>query len=620
MSEFISQFHFLRPLWLLALCGLPLLYFLRHTHSGTQDWRRVIDPALLQHLMPHQDSRKNEAASWPLLLALTLLILALSGPSWKKIPQPALQVSDNMVIVLDLSLSMLAADQKPDRLTRAKQKIHDLLKLRREGNTALIAFSGDAHAVTPLTDDIRTIQSSLDALDPFIMPVVGSRPDLALKLASELLQQGGAPQGRIVLIGDDITPAQAKRMRSLIKDYRLDIIAVGTAEGGPISIPQRGYLRDDNNAVVIPQTNFEQLQSVAQNHGGKMVRIQLNDSDLEALDISGEQLRQAAKRQLEEAQSGQFDRWEDGGYWLLLLAVPFIMLAYRQGALALLLVCVLSSENSYALSWDDLWLTKDQQAQRALDQGDADRAAALFESPEHRAQALYESGQYAEAAKIYEQLEGQHYNRGNALAKSGQLDAALAAYEQALIEDPENEDALVGKQIVEEVIEQIKRSPKSNQNGQGEAEEGDLQQGKRDQQSQQSQQQDTQSQLTPDEQGRYKQQTDPNDENARHSKDKDGKDKFQDDQGEEEVVSDEENGQQNATRQARLNEEPDSANEDSEAQGQAVLDELSEEEKRSYEQWLRRVPDDPSGLLRRKFEYQSRERSRIRAEEGEPLW
>ncbi len=603
MNEFIANFHFLRPLWLSALLLLPFVSWWRQRSNARSDWGRIIDPELLTHLQSAQQSKPSSATSWSLIVALCLLIVALAGPSWKKIAQPTVQVSDNLVVVLDLSLSMLADDQAPSRLTRAKQKIQDLLKLRKEGNTALIAFSGDAHIVTPLTDDIRTIETSLGALDPFIMPVIGSRPDFAIEKAVGLFEQAGTLQGRIIFIGDDISEKQAKRIGKIVRRYTLDIIAVGTAQGSPIPIPQRGYLRDDNGAVVIPQTNFARLSTIARDNKGMMVRLSLDDSDLEQLDVAGDRLRQAAQRQLEEAQSGEFDQWHDMGFIFLFAALPFVLFAHRQGALALLLLCILPSENSYAISWQDLWQTQNQQAQQALENGDAERAAELFISLEHRANALYQAGKYEEAAKLYQELGSAHYNRANALAKSQRFDEALAAYEQALALQPDHQDAAHNKQLIEELLQQ---QAQQNQQQQGqEGQQGQQQNSQNGDQSQARDQSGDQSQ-----QGFQTNQPQPDNTNTKP----DDQGDTSTDQGNEDAVE----------TQAGIQQEPsasqDSGTDNTEGKQQAVLDALSEEEKQSYEQWMRRVPDDPSGLLRRKFEYQSRERSRPRTEEGDPLW
>src|SRR5690606_35107252 len=124
----------------------------------------------------------------PLIISGWLIAcIAAAGPSWQKIQQPVSKQQDALVIVLDLSLSMYAEDEQPSRLVRARRKINDILQQRKEGLTALITYSGDAHVVVPLTDDGNTIINLLPALEPAIMPSFGSNIRAALQLAQQQL-------------------------------------------------------------------------------------------------------------------------------------------------------------------------------------------------------------------------------------------------------------------------------------------------------------------------------------------------------------------------------------------------------------------------------------------------
>ena len=195
----MADFHFLRPLWLMLLLAVPVLFLARHQlRQGETGWARYIPAHLLQPLIR---SRANETTGTtrspllPLSLALVLLAIALTGPSWRQAPTPLKQTQDSLVILLDLSLSMLATDVEPDRLTLAKRKVRDILTQRKGGLTALVVYSGDAHTVTPLTGDTRTIEAMLSVLDPTIMPAQGNRADLAVRQAVDLLDQGAPGQG-----------------------------------------------------------------------------------------------------------------------------------------------------------------------------------------------------------------------------------------------------------------------------------------------------------------------------------------------------------------------------------------------------------------------------------------
>src|SRR5690554_6962240 len=103
-----------------------------------------------------------------------------------------------------MSASMASQDVAPSRATRALQKVTDIVRSRTDGVTGLVVYSGEAHTVTPLTDDTRTIETLLPALSPFIMPAPGSRPEKAVKLGRELANNAGVQQADLLLITDGI--------------------------------------------------------------------------------------------------------------------------------------------------------------------------------------------------------------------------------------------------------------------------------------------------------------------------------------------------------------------------------------------------------------------------------
>ena len=204
-------FHFLRPgaLLLLPLLLLLLGWRLRRP-ARSHGWQAVCDPALLPHLLLGRGGKKSRWPAGLLLVGILLAVVALSGPSWRSQPLPLYRSQEALVILLDLSRSMLAADLRPSRLEQARLKVEDLLRQRREGETALIAFAGEAFVVTPLTDDIETIRSLLATLTPELMPVQGGETARGLAVAQALLTQAGVRHGRVLLLTDDDRPARAQ--------------------------------------------------------------------------------------------------------------------------------------------------------------------------------------------------------------------------------------------------------------------------------------------------------------------------------------------------------------------------------------------------------------------------
>jgi Ca-activated chloride channel family protein len=208
----MDTFHFLRPEWLWGFLPLVgLLFFLARRKATAQLWESVCDAHLLPHVLVGTTGAKSSSPIILLGLGWTLALVALAGPVWSQLPQPVFRAESALVIVLDVSRSMDAQDLAPSRLTRAKHKILDILQLRKEGQTALVIFSGESFVVSPLTDDARTMKTLVQTLETNLMPVQGSRPDLALKRGNELLEQAGIPGGDLLLITDETDCEQRKK-------------------------------------------------------------------------------------------------------------------------------------------------------------------------------------------------------------------------------------------------------------------------------------------------------------------------------------------------------------------------------------------------------------------------
>ena len=142
----MTEFHFLRPLWLLALPAVALLVIgLLHAKRSSRSWAAVCDAPLLPFVLAGQrEAPRRSLAPWLVGIAGSLLVIALAGPTWERLPQPVFRDQSALVIALDLSRSMDAADVKPSRLIRARQKITDILRTRQTGQTALLVYVGEA--------------------------------------------------------------------------------------------------------------------------------------------------------------------------------------------------------------------------------------------------------------------------------------------------------------------------------------------------------------------------------------------------------------------------------------------------------------------------------------------
>ncbi len=590
----MAEFHFLRPLWLLlAPVGAWLIWQLLRGRADGGGWRSVVEPSLRPYVLAEPEVlRDSRLALVAALAAWLLAVVGLAGPAWERLPVPAFRSDEALVVALDLSRSMDAGDVEPSRLARAKLKLLDLLERRAAGQTALVVFSTHAFTVTPLTTDTRTISALVSAVDSNIMPTQGGSIAAGLTKAAMLLEQTGLSRGDILLITDsEVDDAGLEVAGELARDgYRVSVLAVGTNQGAPIPRAEGGFVTDADGQVVIPQVDAASLQRLAAAGGGRYAALASNDRDLDALFPPTLPLEVA----LDDAAGEQYeaDVWLDRGLVLVVLLLPLLALSFRRGWLCMLaLVAFAPLPRAQAFEWQDLWQRPDQRALRALEAEQAERAAELFENPEWRSAAQYRAGQFEQSAASLSNVESAtgHYNRGNALAKAGQLPAAIAAYDRALELDPANEDARYNRDLV---AEQLRQNPEQQQQQPQEPSDGEQgQQGDSDQaQSQSGEQQDG------NESGDQQQSEQGDEGESGESQANDGAQEQPEEPSDAEAQPDE-SGEQNANAGEEGAEEATEG-----AAGPEDVEQWASEQ--AAEQWLRRVPQDPGGLLRRKFLYQ----------------
>lgn len=445
-----ADFHFLRPLWLLA--APPLLWLcwrLGRARADAGDWPKICDPHLLPYLLRIQPRRPDRLPLRLLGLGWLLAVVALAGPTWTREPQPLYQTPFARVIVLNLGQSMLTADVTPSRLTRARYKIDDILRRSQAGQTGLVVFAGAAFAVSPLTQDAATLAAALPALTPEVMPVGGGRVDLGLRKAGELLAQAGVVEGEALLLTDSSNGqsavAAARSLRA--EGYRVSVLAVGAEQGAPLWAADGAFVKDVQGNIVLSKLPTAALRELAQAGGGRYALLSSDDVDLNLLLAADAALGGIGRRGSQESAG-----WRETGPWLVVALIPLAALAFRRGWLGLLLLLLLPPP-SWSFDWADVWRRPDQQAAQALRLGDYARAAELGD-PMQRGVAEYRRGRYLEAAAAFAQAVGPDadYNRGNALAQAGRYQDALTAYDSALAAAPGLEDALHNRALVEALL------------------------------------------------------------------------------------------------------------------------------------------------------------------------
>jgi len=608
-EEIIQNFHFIRAYWLWALIPLFLgVWLWRYKKAYSHSWQTVCDKNLLPFILGDAQGTKAYLMTFLLMLTGILSILAIAGPTWTKLPQPVFRQQSALVIVLDLSLSMDAADIKPSRLTRARLKIIDILKKRKEGQTALLVFAEEAFIVSPLTEDSKTIESMVNSLSTDLMPSQGSYVNRAIRKAEDLFKQAGVNRGDILLITDggipnnvsveDAVPTQSS--------YRLSVLGIGTEDGAPIPVKNGSFLKDSVGAIVIPKLKENKLRQLADLGGGRYRRLTVDDADINYLIPDIDSSISTTNLKSEDELKLNTDIWQEEGPWLLLLIIPVVAFAFRRGVIAVLVIlCFPFPSPSYAFEWADLWSGPNQRGAASFKKGEHEKAAAQFKNPEWQAAAYYNNQEFE---KVLEKLENIQtadglYNKGNALAKLGKLPEAIQTYEETLKLSPTHEDAIYNKKLLEDALQ---KQNKDNENSQ-ESEKGDSNEDSESDSQQSGQESDKQS-------GESSQ-----DDSQQDSQSSSGSDDTQKDTelNEEQKTSDASPEQDKAEEDDAKKAMKENQKQTKDAQEKSDQDdELSKELQykaelsKANEQWLKRIPDDPGGLLRRKFKYQSKIQTR----------
>lgn len=594
-----QQLHFLRPEWLWALLLVPLaLLGSSYLQRRRSRWHEAVDAHLLSHLLTGTGKRR-----WwgrvALSLGLLLAVLALAGPSWRQVEQPLWETKTPLVIVLDLSSSIRAADLPPSRLLQVRAKLATLLRERKGGEVALIAYAWEPFTVAPLTDDAANVALFLDALAPEVMPLDGQKTDRALAWAADLLKQSGARNGDVLLLTDHADAAAVAAAAQLrAAGHEVSVLGLGTLQGASY--------RDSRGGIEHAHLDETSLRALAVAGGGRYQRVASTDADLQALDVLQPQAQASGRQQSEQGKS-----WQDEGYWLVLPLLLLALFAFRRPrrVLPLLALCALlpMMQPAAAAEQGGWWQRADQLQHQRLSEGvDA-----------------YRQGDFATAQKRFEGIDSDQgwYNLGNALARQGRLDDAINAYDRALKLHPGMEDAVANRAAVDAA-----RKRKSQQNQQQNQQQGD----KGKQKPQQGQ--DSQGQQKPNpQQGQQQQgQQNPSQQGQPQSSDSNepgqqGQQSPAGDQGKPRQEPDEPEGedagkQQQADqaqrqqmqeamrqRQAQAGNETEAA-----AAARAAMTPQQREQQQAVDAWMQRVPDEPGDLLKAKFqlEYERRMRER----------
>lgn len=450
----IADFHFLRPWWLLALLLPPIVLWLASNASDYRSrWRGMIAPHLLDHLIVAPDRHRHMRPAWIIVMAMILVILAGAGPTWQREAPPFVSDAASLVIAVDLSPTMDAIDISPSRLERAKLKIDDILAARRGARSAIIAYSGTAHLVVPLTEDDELIKTYSDALATRIMPKPGKDTAAALSFADNLLKADGSP-GTILLMTDGIENTGTD---SAIKiDNGVIVLGIGTAEGGLVKKDDGSFLTGDGGTRLVARLDIDALKNFAGKNGFPVATLTSDDTDIRWIirHVSTNFTQQTAK---------EGDRWHDAGWWLLFPIALLLVFSFRRGwvvQVAMFCFCLrfVLPTPTVAAELADIWLTPDQQGRRAFERGDFESAAAHFHDPMWKGVSLHRASRFQDAIDAFAAVDTAEswFDQANSLFHLGRLEEAVAAYQTALERRPAWPEAVADLALAQRLLQQQK--------------------------------------------------------------------------------------------------------------------------------------------------------------------
>lgn len=282
-----SGFHFTQPAWFWGLLALPLVaaWLWRSAAKAAKGpIHRYADAHLMPHLTGSRELRRGERwgrfFAWALLWLL--LLSAMAGPRWDYTSVQLFHPGDNLLILLDISRSMDAADTAPSRLGRARQEIQDLIMQNRRHRLGLVAFASVPHVISPVTEDARALMLALPALSSGLTRLQGSRLHGALDRAEQLLNALPDDSTKAMLLisdGDFSEPGLEQRITEFAeRGIPLHVLGIGTPDGADVP-GDRGPLMGPNGAPVRTMLNENQLQNLAEAGNGIYRLADYRDSD-----------------------------------------------------------------------------------------------------------------------------------------------------------------------------------------------------------------------------------------------------------------------------------------------------------------------------------------------------
>ena len=445
--EWMTNFHFLRPEWLiLQVLALVLIIKGRSVMNESRHWSRLISKPMQPHiLLPVKGTAKLSLRQWSGIV-LGIASLALAGPTWEREIPDGFEQEGVVFVVIDSRVSMDIDDIKPSRLQHSKHKLAMLAQQQPNLQFSIFAYADTAHQVTPPSDDWVFHDLYLQGLSSIVMPVVRNTPmtglESALKQVDTALEDSVIP-GSVLLITSHLTDRETEVVRQFHNSKNIQVWAVGTAEGGvadTAAVRRAGQLVETRLSV----DNFRNLQR----RGVPTVLMETGNDDLhEITSRLAHNLKQSLSDHPELL-------WADYGRYLTLLLVPVLLFWFRNGVRLLSLMFILAMAAPEAEASWDWFFTPDQQGQIAMNRGNYGKAASLYSTPYLKGVAYYQNGDWLHALTWFDQVdtdEARHY-MALSYAQLKYWDEAFELLEALFESHPEDELITANYHSVAEVM------------------------------------------------------------------------------------------------------------------------------------------------------------------------
>ncbi|MBW1678024.1 MAG: VWA domain-containing protein [Deltaproteobacteria bacterium] len=464
----LAHLWILHFLWFLPLTALVLIISNRQKRRAAEGFA---DVELMNRLTGEERRGRRLLKGILLIGAIGFMLLALAGPRWGSHYQEVTQKGVDVMIVVDVSPSMLVEDVEPSRLERARREIIDFLRVVQGDRVGLVAFSGTAFVQCPLTLDYGALEMFLSTLQPDLIPVAGTDLGAAIQTGLSGFDFESETDKVILLItdGEDHEGRGLDAAREASKKgAKIFVFGIGQNAGGPIPSGdgKGGFKKDDEGKLVLSKLDEESLRQIASLTGGTYVRTVAGDLDLDILYFEGIRGRTKA----EVLKSRKIKVYEDR--FPIFVLAAFLLLSLEQIVLErktfflVFLVLIFSTQARATENPDELYRKgRFAEAEKAYERADMDHPRDV-RYRYNRGCAAYQNGDYQAAgaafssvlvrAKDEEQKFKAAFNLGSVAFKQGDVASAAEYYRKAISYNPENEDAKYNLELALRELEKEK--------------------------------------------------------------------------------------------------------------------------------------------------------------------